>query len=275
MRLPSLILPLSMMMLLVLAGCGGDKHVSAGKKNYLYYCAHCHGEKGQGNGVNARNIDPPPRDLTDALEPYMAESSNEILFTAIKEGVAGVHPEPAVPPDPDEGGSPLMPYWGYTLTDEQIWEVLAFIRTLHDSEEPKITFEEHAEGEEGGEKHGVSLPRAKKPGPFPPLDSPEGKAMAVEGKRLYEDLYSCAGCHRINGVGGEVAPDLSRAGVRMNPDWMYQWVQTPQSFRHETKMPAFNMQKEKAMAIVQYLRTLRATPEEAPGPPSGMAPTKG
>lgn len=270
MRLRSII-SVSLLGLLVLAGCGGDKHVRAGKKTYLYFCSHCHGDSGRGNGFNAVNVDPPPRDLSDAIEPYMGESSNEILFTSIKEGVAGVHPAPAVPPDPDEGGSPLMPYWGYTLNDEEIWEVLAFIRTLHDSEEPKIEFEELAEGEE--KRHGVPLPRAKKPGPFPDLESVSGKAMVVTGKMLYEDKYACAGCHRIGGVGGAVAPDLSRAGIRMNPDWMYQWIQNPQAFRHGSKMPAFNMQQEKAMAIVQYLRTLRATAEESPGPPSGEPPS--
>ena len=67
-----------------------DKHVSKGRRLFSYYCAHCHGEKGQGNGYNAKYLDPKPRDLTDSVEPYMAEGSNEDIFKALKYGVAGV-----------------------------------------------------------------------------------------------------------------------------------------------------------------------------------------
>jgi mono/diheme cytochrome c family protein len=44
--------------------------------------------------------------------------SNEHLFKVIKEG------GPAV------GKSPLMAPWGGTLSDEQIWDVVAFVRSL-------------------------------------------------------------------------------------------------------------------------------------------------
>jgi hypothetical protein len=37
-------------------------------------------------------------------------------------------------------------------------------------------------------------------------------------------------------------------------------------------MPAFNMPEAEAKAIVLYLKTLRATAAEAPGPPSGKGP---
>ena len=74
-----------------LGACGlfQDKHVAEGKKIFNYYCAHCHGEKGYGDGYNSVNVDPRPRDLTDSLEPYMAESSNEILIHSITHGAFG------------------------------------------------------------------------------------------------------------------------------------------------------------------------------------------
>jgi mono/diheme cytochrome c family protein len=44
--------------------------------------------------------------------------SNEHLFKVIKEGGQAV------------GKSPLMAPWGGTLTDAQIWDVVAFVRSL-------------------------------------------------------------------------------------------------------------------------------------------------
>ena len=251
-----------------------DKHVTEGRKQYNYFCSQCHGEKGRGDGYNSLNLDPRPRDLSDRVEPYMAESTNEQIFKAIKEGVADTFPKhgEAVKEKPkteeDEGGSVLMPYWGYTLTDDQIWSIVAYIRTLHKNEADKIVFKEVPAGEE--ETLSVSRPQ---PVSFPDLNSPEGRKRVEEGKNLYENRYSCSACHRIGDSGGEVGPDLSRAGIRLNANWIYQWIQYPQAIRHGTRMPAFNMPEENARAIVMYLKTLRAAAAESPGPPTGKGPS--
>ncbi len=252
-----------------------DKHVAEGQKLYGYYCAQCHGERGQGNGYNATNLDPHPRDLTDRLEPYMAELTNEDIFKSIREGIAGAFPkrdaaDGAKPKSEEEedGGTPLMPYWGYTLTEDQIWSLVAYVRTLHKNSAEKIALKEHPPGEE----HKSLLSRPQPVG-FPDFNSPEAVKMAERGKVLYETRHSCAGCHRIGQKGGQIGPDLSRAGFRMNAGWIYQWIQYPQAFRHDTKMPAFNMPEADAKAITMYLKTLRATSAESPGPPSGKGPT--
>lgn len=252
-----------------------SKEVAEGKQLYQYYCAQCHGPKGYGNGFNAEFVDPRPRDLTDSLEPYLGEMSNDEVFKVIKEGVSGYYPVqgsagPSMPKlsEDDEGGSPLMPYWGYTLTDAQLWSIVAYLRTLHKSDAPKIEAAHDTE-----ESHGASPARPQAP-TYPDPQSAEATALTIKGEDLYWNRYSCAGCHRIGEKGGQVGPDLSRAGFRLNPEWVYQWIQYPQAMIHETKMPAFNMPEEDAKAIALYLKTVNATAEESPGPPNRQRPAR-
>ncbi|MEE9170069.1 MAG: c-type cytochrome [bacterium] len=37
-----------------------------GKHLYAHYCAVCHGASGEGDGFNAFNLDPRPRNLADS-----------------------------------------------------------------------------------------------------------------------------------------------------------------------------------------------------------------
>ena len=87
-----------------------------GKGIYLAYCATCHGEAGAGDGFNAFNLDPRPRDLGD---PALQKSkSDEDLEDVVRRGGSGV------------GLSSLMPPWGHTLNERQIEEVVLYLRSL-------------------------------------------------------------------------------------------------------------------------------------------------
>jgi mono/diheme cytochrome c family protein len=90
--------------------------VAEGKQLYATYCASCHGAGGEGDGPVAAGLDPKPAKHTNG--EYMNALSNEHLFKVTKEG------GPAV------GKSPLMAPWGGTLSDAQIWDVVAFMRSL-------------------------------------------------------------------------------------------------------------------------------------------------
>jgi len=243
-----------------LGGCAlfDSKEVKHGKKLFAFYCAQCHGEKGNGKGYNADNLDPHPRDLTDAGERYMADASNEDIFIAIKNGLSGVVWEDGLiksghEMDEEYGfGSTLMPYWGFTLSDDEIWSLVAFVRTLHKNDAEKVVIE----AEEIHEKK-EAIHKLKKVD-FEKIQGPERSLLVKEGLYLLDEKYACMGCHKINGVGGEVGPDLSRAGKRFNSKWIYRWVQYASSIKEETKMPDFAMPDKDALAITLYLKTLQA-----------------
>jgi mono/diheme cytochrome c family protein len=87
-----------------------------GKGVYNHYCQTCHGETGAGDGFNAFNLDPRPRDFSDPA--FQKQKSDADLADSIRRGGAGV------------GLSPLMPPWGHTLSARQVDEVVIYLRAL-------------------------------------------------------------------------------------------------------------------------------------------------
>jgi len=87
-----------------------------GKKLYGQFCATCHGQSGKGDGAAAAALNPKPRDHTD--KEYMSKLSDDDMLKVIKNGGASV------------GKSPLMPPWGASLKDDQIQDIIAYVRTL-------------------------------------------------------------------------------------------------------------------------------------------------
>jgi mono/diheme cytochrome c family protein len=90
-----------------------------GKKAFQHYCQSCHGETGGGDGFNAFNLDPRPRDISEPA--FQKKKTDAELADAIQRGGAGV------------GLSALMPPWGKTLSRAEIEQVVLYIRSLKKS----------------------------------------------------------------------------------------------------------------------------------------------
>jgi mono/diheme cytochrome c family protein len=90
--------------------------VAAGQALYVANCATCHGARGAGDGPAAAALDPKPAHHNDGA--YMNALTNEHIFKVIKEGGAAV------------GKSPMMAPWGGMLSDAQIWDLVAYVRSL-------------------------------------------------------------------------------------------------------------------------------------------------
>jgi cytochrome c oxidase cbb3-type subunit III len=83
-------------------------------KLYTTYCVQCHGTNRDGNGVNSRDMAVKPRDHTDSKA--MGDTPDELLFKAIKEGGLSVNK------------SVLMPRWGSVLSDDDIKQLVVYLR---------------------------------------------------------------------------------------------------------------------------------------------------
>jgi mono/diheme cytochrome c family protein len=88
-------------------------NTSKGREIYLRYCAGCHGEDGRGEAKTFR-----PNVGNLAVKQLMDELSDEYLFTVIQKGGAAV------------GKNAAMPAWSAQLGDDDIRDVVAFVRTL-------------------------------------------------------------------------------------------------------------------------------------------------
>ncbi|MEM7409256.1 MAG: cytochrome c [Myxococcota bacterium] len=95
---------------------GGDAR--AGAAHYRIYCATCHGETGCGDGPLSASLDPKPAKHCDG--EYMNALSDDHLFTVVKEGGQAA------------GKSAQMAAWGGSLSDAQIIDVIAFMRSVAD-----------------------------------------------------------------------------------------------------------------------------------------------
>jgi mono/diheme cytochrome c family protein len=74
------------------------------------YCGTCHGPQGHGDGLAGESLNPKPKNLA-ALQ---VDVGDDYLYWRISTGKEGT----------------AMIAWKGILTDEQIWQVVAFVRTL-------------------------------------------------------------------------------------------------------------------------------------------------
>jgi putative heme-binding domain-containing protein len=74
-----------------------------------------------------------------------------------------------------------MPAFGPRMFDHEAWQILAYLRTI-----------------------------------AAPTSNDMAKGNADNGQRIFR--ANCAGCHRVNNVGGRLGPDLSRIGISRSRD---------------------------------------------------------
>jgi putative heme-binding domain-containing protein len=122
-------------------------------------CADCH-------GMDARGVRSP-----DLTQVWASGRTDEGLFKTVKNGVPGTE----------------MPAVGARMPDNEIWQILAYLRTL-------------------------AAPA--------PNDPPKGNAE--HGQQLFQ--ANCRNCHRVNGAGGRLGPDLSRVGASRTRDMMVKQI---------------------------------------------------
>jgi len=111
------------MISLVISGCEGGapsapagllasrEAQAVGGALFAANCGICHGVGADGGGQRREGMNPPPANLT--IPPWSEAANAGRTFIAIRNGVRGT----------------AMPAWA-TFSDQQIWELVAFITSL-------------------------------------------------------------------------------------------------------------------------------------------------
>jgi len=145
---------------------GMTGNADEGRKLYRRFCLACHGAEGNGEGENARWLDPRPRDFTTALfrcrsTPTGTLPTDEDLYNSITRGGVGT----------------LMPPMG-PLTPQDRADLLAFIKSFS--------------------------PRWKTQGSGTPIqvpqETPETIDSVLRGRQLFDQMQ-CWKCHGTEGRG--------------------------------------------------------------------------
>jgi mono/diheme cytochrome c family protein len=116
----------------------------------------------------------------------------------------------------------------------------------------------------------MAIAQKSKPKPKPPAKKP-----AVPAKKPGADIalgiklfgVNCVACHKVDGKGGAIGPDLSDTGAKHDAKWLRAHIADPKVHTPASTMPAFKDQlKGKDMdAVVAYMVSLK-------GKGSGAAP---
>jgi len=86
--------------------------VNAGRLLYQTNCAVCHGASGRGDGPVAIGLRPSPSDFTQHMPP--GKHTDGQVYLWIRDGYL----------------QSAMPAWGQRLNDQQIWQLVAYLRTF-------------------------------------------------------------------------------------------------------------------------------------------------
>ncbi len=82
-----------------------------------------------------------------------------------------------------------------------------------------------------------------------------GKPLTA-GQLVYQS-QGCSNCHSINGIGGTMAPDLTRVGDRHDHDWLFGHFKEPLKYVKNSAMPPVTLSDEELGQLTAYMMTLK------------------
>lgn len=149
---------------------GDPKAAKAGEYEFRINCALCHGLGARGGGRGP--------DLRRAQKKHA--TSDAVMFQVINNGIPGT----AMPANGTNGQ-------GVGMTDEEIWELITYIRSV------EVT------------------------APAKPIGD------ATHGKELFYGDANCSLCHMISGKGGRLGPELTSVGGNRTVEAIIDSVRNP------------------------------------------------
>lgn len=168
-----------------------DRRSSPGRRLFVLHCGACHGPQGDGGGLAARHLFPPPRDLRGETSRLVSTTNGvptlDDTVTVLRRGIPGT----SMPShdDLDDDQLRLLAEEAHRLRRQGLRQRLVNELELHGEEVGEYDVEEY-----------VDL--LTSPGDVivvPPI-APATASSLVRGKEIYQEM-GCAFCHGEDGAG--------------------------------------------------------------------------
>lgn len=78
------------------------------------------------------------------------------------------------------------------------------------------------------------------------------------GKQLFKER-ACIGCHRVEGHGGNIGPDLTYVGERRNEEWLIEHFKAPQKVVPGSRMPPLSLNEADIKVLAVFALSRRKT----------------
>lgn len=104
---------------------------------------------------------------------------------------------------------------------------------------------------------------------------------ADHGQIRFNQMF-CVTCHALavdrggetSLIGGDIGPELTKVGSKVNPDWLAAWLRDPQGYLQHTRMPQYQWSDQDMYEVTQYILKRLTDPDlfkDIPqmGPPTG------
>ncbi len=101
-----------------------------------------------------------------------------------------------------------------------------------------------------------------------------------QGELRFRQMF-CTDCHSLAVVragtteliGGNIGPELTKVGSKVNPNWLTAWLRDPQAYLPDSIMPRFNWSDQDLYAVSQYILQRLTDPSLLSDVPKMGAPT--
>jgi mono/diheme cytochrome c family protein len=151
------------------------------------------------------------------------------------------------------GGLPRMPQ--FRLTEQELRDLSGYLSTLQSKPVKPYHFD----------------PRVLAGGKSDPAD---------QGELRFRQMF-CSTCHALSVtragttslIGGDIGPELTKVGSKVNPEWLIAWLRDPQEYLPHSKMPRYQWSDADLYSVTQYITKRLTDSDLLTGVPDLGTPT--
>lgn len=191
--------------------------------------------------------------------------------------LAGVEAPAMLGPDLTNVGTKVSREWIYKWLKEPRTIVDAsgnqVVNGYESGDEPRMPYFKLTEPELRGLSAFLS---SRKSSPIPPYHYDPRVVAALgrqpdlvdQGELRFRQMF-CVTCHSLSVtrggetslIGGDIGPELTKVGSKVNPDWLVAWLRDPQGYLAHSKMPRYGWSDEDLYKVTHYIQAKLTDPD--------------